>query len=177
VRTASADLRPPVTDRDHRRGPDDAPVTLVAYGDYECPYTRRAQREIDDILVLRGDRLRYVYRHFPLSKIHPHAAKAAEAAEAAAAQGRFWEYHTVLFPRQRALEVADLVRYAGELGLDTDRFEREVQADSHAQRIREDVRSGAGSGVQGTPTLFVNGVRRDDPFHLEELLADVDRAS
>lgn len=168
------DLRPPVGDRDHRSGPDDAPVTLVAYGDYECPYTRRAQREIDDLLVLRRDRLRYVYRHFPLAKIHPHAQGAAEAAEAAAAQGRFWDYHAVLFARYRALEPADLLGYAAELGLDTDRFDRELRAGTHAARVRADLRSGTGSGVQATPTLFLDGARRDDPFHLEELLHDVD---
>jgi len=170
----AVDLRQPVGDRDHRRGPDDAPATLVVYGDYECPYTRRAQRDIDALLDRRPDRLRYVYRHFPLTRIHPHALRAAEAAEAAAAQGGFWAYHAVLFARQRALEPADLLRYAGELGLDAERVERELDAGTHAARVREDVRSGTAAGVQGTPTLFLNGVRRDDPPSLEELLRDGD---
>jgi len=162
-------LTPPVGERDHARGPAEAPLTLVEYGDFECPYTRRARPVVERLGRDFGDRLRFVYRHFPLTRIHPHAQHAAEAAEAAASQGRFWEMHDMLFHNQRHLDAADLIRYAAELGLDVARFERELNEHAHAGRVNDDVGSGLKSGVKGTPTFFVNGLRHDGPSDLATL--------
>jgi len=143
---------------DHVRGAPAGRV-IVEYGDYECPYSRRAFREI--ALVerrLEGD-VRFAFRHFPLTEIHPHALAASAAAEAAALQDRFWEMHEVLFHRQSALDDDDLLRYAGELGLDVDAFDRERAGSRVLNRVRRDVQSGIASGeVRGTPTLFIDGV-------------------
>ncbi|HEV2457241.1 MAG TPA: thioredoxin domain-containing protein [Ktedonobacterales bacterium] len=152
-----AELTIPIHETDHVRGAETAPVTLLIYGDYECPYTRMAYRAVQRVLADEPDTLRFVFRHFPLTSIHPHAQHASEAAEAAAAQGKFWEMHDTLFGRQHALEDADLARYAQELGLDVERFTRALDAHAYASRIQEDVRSGRASGVQGTPTLYFNG--------------------
>jgi protein-disulfide isomerase len=152
-----ADLQIPIHAGDRTRGVEDAPAVLVMYGDYECPYTRAAYRVVQMLLAGEPDVLRFVFRHFPLTSIHPHAQQAAEAAEAAGAQGKFWEMHDALFAHQHALEEADLLRYAQGLTLDTEQFEREVTGHSHAQRIVWDVESGLASDVQGTPTLFLNG--------------------
>jgi protein-disulfide isomerase len=152
-----ADLQIPIHAGDRTRGAEDAPAALVMYGDYECPYTRAAYRVVQKLLAGEPDELRFVFRHFPLTSIHPHAQQAAEAAEAAGAQGKFWEMHDALFAHQHALEEADLLRYAQDLTLDTEQFEREVTGHSHAQRIVWDVESGLASDVQGTPTLFLNG--------------------
>ena len=152
-----SELKVPVHESDHVRGVETAPATLVIYGDYECPYTRQAYRAVQHVLAEEPDTLRFVFRHFPLTRIHPHAQHASEVAEAAAAQGKFWEMHDMLFSRQRALEDADLVRYAQEMGLDTEQLARELNAHAYAGRIQEDVRSGLASGVQGTPTLYFNG--------------------
>ena len=154
---AQATLQTPVHAGDHVRGAEDAPATLVMYGDYECPYTRQAYRAVQRVLASEPDHLRFVFRHFPLSRIHPHAEHAAEAAEAAAAHGRFWDMHDALFAHQHALEDADLERYAQDLGLDGEQLIREVRTDAHGSRIQEDLRSGLASGVQGTPTLYFNG--------------------
>jgi protein-disulfide isomerase len=158
---SDAELTPHVSARDHTAGPDDAPVTLVEYGDYECPYcgmahpvVKAAQREL-------GDQLRFVFRNFPLAEAHPHARIAAQAAEAAGAQGRFWEMHDILFEHQDALEPQDLVGYARSLGLDIVQFESDLEAGTYAKRVRDDFRSGVKSGVNGTPTFFVNGERYD----------------
>lgn len=155
-----ADLTIPVHDSDHVRGVGTAPATLVMYGDYECPYTRQAYRVVQRLLAEVPEHLRFIFRHFPLTSIHPHAQHASEVAEAAAAQGgedAFWAMHDDLFAHQHALEDADLVRYAQELGLDADRLARELGAHAYARRIQEDVRSGLASGVKGTPTLYFNG--------------------
>ena len=143
---------------DHVRGPADAHVILV-YGDYECPYTRLAFREIERVeQELRGN-VRFAYRHYPLTEIHPHALAAAEAAEAAAIQGRFWEMHELLFHRQKALEDADLRGYAARLELDVARFEIDKTGAPVLERIRRDVESGDATGeVEGTPTIFIDGV-------------------
>jgi protein-disulfide isomerase len=142
---------------DHVRGP--ATGTLILeYGDYECPYSRRAFREIERVQA-RLDGIRFAFRHFPLTDIHPHALAAAAAAEAAALQGRFWETHELLFHRQKALADDDLRRYASELGLDLARFESERNGEAVLERIRRDVQSAIASGeVVGTPTLFIDGV-------------------
>jgi protein-disulfide isomerase len=165
----SADqLTPPVGAQDHATGPDDAPVTLVEYGDFECPYcgmaypiVKRAQQEL-------GNRLRFIFRNFPLAEAHPHARQAAQAAEAAAAQGKFWEMHDMLFEHQDALEPQDLVGYAESLDLDITRFEKDLEAGTYAKKVRDDFRSGVKSGVNGTPTFFVNGERYDGSWANEE---------
>lgn len=155
-----AELTNPVHESDHVRGVTTAPATLVMYGDYECPYTRQAYYVVQRLLADEPEHLRFAFRHFPLTSIHPHAEHASEAAEAVAAQSgeeAFWAMHDALFAHQRALEDADLVRYAQELGLDADRVARELGAHAYAPRIQEDVRGGLASGVRGTPTLYFNG--------------------
>ena len=165
-----ADLQPPFDPgRDHARGGGPAPVTLLVYGDYECPYTRMAYRAVQQVEGRLGDGLRFAFRHFPLVQIHPHAEPAAEAAEAAAAQGRFWAMHDLLFHRQKALEPADLRAYAGEVGLDLARYDAELAARAHADRVLADLRSGLQNGVRGTPTLFVDGALYEGSYAPEAL--------
>jgi protein-disulfide isomerase len=155
---------------DHVRGAP-AARSILEYGDYECPYSRRAFREIERVERRLEGRLRFAFRHFPLTEIHPHALAAAAAAEVAAAQGRFWEMHELLFHRQRALEEDDLRRYAVELGLDAERFEDERTSAGVLERIRRDVESGLASGeVEGTPTLFVDGVVHRGSYEIDALL-------
>jgi 2-hydroxychromene-2-carboxylate isomerase len=149
-------LDPPVSARDHAFGPVDTP-TLLIYGDYECPYTRQAYHAVARVRADLGDRFRFVFRHFPLDAIHPHARQAAEAAVAAAAQDRFWQMHDLLFHHQKALELDDLRGYAEELGLDLARFDRDLTEHTHAARLDDDLASGDRGGVEGTPTLFLNG--------------------
>jgi protein-disulfide isomerase len=160
----------PVSERDHVRGPPTAAVTLVEYGDYECPYCGAAHPIVRELERLLGHDMRFAYRHFPLSRIHPHAYQAAEAAEAAGAQGRFWELHDLLFTHQDRLNTPDLLAYAEELELDLKRFVADLEGHVHAPRLREDFLSGVRSGVNGTPTFFVNGVRHNGGYDLESLL-------
>jgi protein-disulfide isomerase len=142
------------------------------YGDYECPYTRRAYREIQRVESHLPDRVRFGFRHFPLTEIHPHALAASRAAEAAANQGHFWEMHDTLFHRQQALEDEDLIRYATELGLDPAAFDRDRGGEAVLERIERDFRSGLESGqVLGTPTLFIDGEFHDGAFDADTLLA------
>ena len=169
-------LAVPVGDRDHVRGPADAPITLVEYGDYECPDCGTAHPIVSELRRRLGDQLRVVFRNFPCPDAHPHAQRAAEAAEAAGAQGKFWEMHDKLFENFYALEDADLARYASEIGLDVERFERELSAHVYAQRVREDVDSGQRSGVNRTPTFFINGVRHGGFFSLPALLEAIGAA-
>lgn len=169
----SPTLRPPVGDRDHIRGPADAPVTLVEYADYECSHCREVALIIERLRERFGDRLRYVVRHFPISTLHPHAQLAAEAAEAAAAQGKFWEMHDLLFAYTGSLHRQKLVEFARELDLDVERFERELDEHVRAERVRQDFRSGVRSGANGTPTFFLNGVRYDGAWDLDSLVAEV----
>jgi protein-disulfide isomerase len=159
----------PVDGRDHVRGPANAPATLVEYGDYECPYCGLAHPIVKEVQRRLGHQLRFGFRHFPLNEIHPHAQMAAEAAEAAGAQNRFWEMHDLLFKNQQALEDADLVRYATALGLDVTRFVNELADRIWEPRVREDFMSGVRSGVNGTPTFFVNGIRHDGPWDADSL--------
>lgn len=158
-------------DRDHIQGPDDAPVTLVEYGDYECPHCGRAHPIVRRIQERMGDRLRFVFRNFPLTEIHPHAANAAAAAEAAGAQGKFWEMNHSLFVHQHNLTDDGLRQYALNHGLDADRLIQEIHEGVYETHIREDFRSGVRSGVNGTPTFFINGQRHDDSWDEETLLA------
>jgi protein-disulfide isomerase len=145
---------------------------IVEYGDYECPYSRRAFREIERVEEQLGDGVRFAFRHFPLTEIHPHALAAAAAAEAAALQDRFWDMHELLFHRQHALEDNDLRRYAAELGLDVARFADDWAGGAVLERIRQDVESAIASGeVQGTPTLFIDGVVHRGGYDAATLLA------
>jgi Na+/H+ antiporter NhaA len=163
------DLAEPVDpDRDHVRGPDDAPVTLVEYGDFECPYCGMAEPVVRQVLADVGD-VRYVWRHLPLRDVHPQAQLAAEAAEAASDQGAFWEMHALLLGRQDALRPADLVRYAAELGLDADRVAAALRRREHEARVADDVESADLSGVRGTPTFFINGVRYHGAYDVDGL--------
>jgi protein-disulfide isomerase len=166
----------PVGPRDHAQGPATAAVTLVEYGDYECPHCGRAYPIVKAVKERLGKRLRFVFRNFPLGEMHPHAEEAAESAEAAAAQGKFWEMHDALFENQEALETADLLAYAEELGLDAGRVARELEAETQAPRVREDFLSGVRSGVNGTPTFFLNGARFDGSWDEESLLAAIEAA-
>jgi protein-disulfide isomerase len=165
-----ARLTPPISARDHVEGPDTAHVTLVEYGDYECPYCGRAYPIVKKIQETLGSRLRFAFRNFPLTESHPHAQHAAEAAEAAAAQGRFWEMHDALFERQHALGDRQLVEYAAEIGLDEGRFRKELTDHTYAPRVREDFLSGVRSGVNGTPTFYINGFRHEAPWDFKTLL-------
>ncbi|HEX8112757.1 MAG TPA: DsbA family protein [Kofleriaceae bacterium] len=163
-------LRVPVTDRDHQRGPARASVTLVEYGDFQCPFCRQAFYALRNIEDRFQNDLRLVYRHFPLAEIHPLALIAAEASEAAGAQGRFWEMHDTLFQNQPNFQPEELIGYASQLGLDVDAFTEDLMALRHRDRIREDFMGGVRSGVNGTPSLFINGELFDAPAE-ERLLA------
>jgi Na+/H+ antiporter NhaA len=163
------DLAVPVDPRrDHVRGPAKAPVTVVEYGDFECPYCGQAEPVVREILADYGD-VRYVWRHLPLNDVHPHAQLAAEGAEAAAIQGKFWEMYDQLLTHQGRLSAEDLIQYAGELGLDTGRFARDLDREAGAARIAEDVDSADLSGVSGTPTFFINGKRHPGAYDLGAL--------
>jgi protein-disulfide isomerase len=164
-------LTPPVSARDHRQGPDDAPVTLVEYGDFECPYCGLAYPIVKEVQSALGDRLLFVFRHFPITTKHPHAQHAAEAAEASGAQGKFWEMHDMLYENQQALDDPHLVQYAEAIGLDTRRFAADLRTHKYAQRVRDDFRSGIESGVNGTPSFFINGLRYDYSWDAETLTA------
>ena len=174
--TAIAKLKPPVGANDHGQGSAKAPITLVEYGDYECPFCGQAYPIVKALQKRLGDQVRLVFRNFPLGEMHPHAEHAAEAAEAAGAQGKFWEMHDMLYENQDALDDENLAQYAEALGLDVTRFIREMSEHTHAARVREDFRSGVRSGVNGTPTFFINGVRHDGPFDLRSLIAAIEEA-
>jgi protein-disulfide isomerase len=168
----SAELTVPVSvDRDHIQGPAEAPLTLVEYGDYECPYCGAAYPIVKEVQSRLGDRLRFVFRNFPITTSHPYAERAAEAAEAAGSQGKFWEMHDLLYENQKRLEDADLHRYAAQLGLDAQAFAEDLANGAHTGRVREDFMSGVRSGVNGTPTFYINGLRYDGDYELENLLA------
>ena len=155
----SVNLVLPVGTRDHIEGLLTAPIMLVEYGDYQCPYCAQAVEIVREVQYELGDRLCYVFRHFPLMELHSHAIRAAEAAEAAAAQHQFWEMHYQLFQHQSALSETNLWHYAHNLGLNVDRFEHELNHEHHLRHIQEDMRTGEESGVDSTPTFFINGVR------------------
>jgi Na+/H+ antiporter NhaA len=170
------DLADPVDrERDHIRGPLDAPVTVLEYGDFECPYCGQAEPAVRELLREHGD-VDYVWRHLPLNDVHPNAQRAAEAAEAAAEQGAFWEMHDLLLERQDALGYRDLVGYARELGLDVERFQEDLRKRAGAGRIAQDVDSADLSGVSGTPTFFINGLRHYGAYDIATLSAAVKAA-
>jgi protein-disulfide isomerase len=167
----SSHLTPPVGPDDHVQGRADAPLTLVEHGDYECPYCGLAHPIVKSVQRRLGDGLRFVFRHFPLTQVHPHAEHAAEMAEAAAEQGRFWTMHDLLYSHQDALDDADLLRYAASLGIDPAWAATALRSHAFADRVREDFLSGVRSGVNGTPTFFINGVRHEGAWDEESLLA------
>jgi protein-disulfide isomerase len=156
-------------EQDHVLGQATAPITLVEYGDFECPFCGRSYPAVRRIRAELGDRLRFVFRHFPRPE-HPHARHAAEAAEAASAQGHFWEMHDQLFEHQDALSDSDLARYAADLGLDVERFRHELASHAYAERVQRDIQSGAHSDVHGTPTFFINGVKHEGPDTFDDLM-------
>jgi protein-disulfide isomerase len=171
MKTEIVKLTLPVSnDRDHIQGRTSAPVTLIEYGDYECPYCGQAYPIIKEVQKQLGNKLRFVFRNFPLTEIHPHAEHAAEAAEAAAVQNRFWEMHDYIYEHQQALDDKHLGKYADNLGLNLAKFNNEMSSHVHAGRIREDFLSGIHSGVNGTPTFYINGIRYNDSWDLETLL-------
>ncbi len=163
--------------RDHIRGPAAAPVTLVEYGDYQCPYCAAAHAVVNAVHAHMGASLRFVFRHFPLTTIHPHAAEAAEAAEAAGAQGKFWPMHDTLYANQSRLEAPFLLAYAEAIGVDTARVAADLAEHLHAARVREDFMSGVRSGVNGTPSFFINGVRYNGSWEAPNLLAALQQAA
>jgi protein-disulfide isomerase len=165
-------LTPPVGQDDHVQGAVDAPTTLVEYGDYECPHCGRAYPIVKRIQSKLGDNLRFVFRNFPLSQIHPNAADSAAFAEAAALQGKFWSAHDILFENQRVLSAAALARYARDIGLEIDAFEKALLSGGPAQRVGTDFRNGIRSGVNGTPTFFINGARFDGNWSDEGALTE-----
>jgi protein-disulfide isomerase len=171
---ATARLVAPVTDRDHSRGPADAPVTLVEYGDYQCPFCGAAYPIVGELLRRRPDTVRFVYRHFPLTNVHPFAEMAAEAAEAAGARGRFWPMHDWLFQHQDELDAMTILAGVEAVGLDDEAVAAAIRGHRYLEKIRSDFVGGVHSGVNGTPTFFINGSRHDGGYTLPELEFAVD---
>ena len=164
-------LRLPVSDRDHRQGPDNAPLTLVEYGDYECPFCGEAFPIIKHVQEELGDALQFVFRNFPLTSAHPHAQQAAEAAESAGAQGKFWEMHDAIYENQYDLTTDGLIRIAAGVGVDEAALLRDLSSGKFEDRVYEDFMSGVRSGVNGTPAFFINGVRYDGSWDHDSLVA------
>ena len=169
--TRGPHLTLPVGPRDHSQGGEHATITLVEYGDYECPHCGSAYPIVKAVQKHFGKKLRFVFRNFPLNEAHPHAEAAAEMAEAAAGEGKFWEMHDMIFENQGALEIDDLVVYATNLGLDVKRVASELERRVHLPRVKEDFSSGVRSGVNGTPTFFINGARFDGNWDEPGLIA------
>ena len=170
-------LSPPISERDHVAGPAEARVTLVEYGDFECPHCGAMHPIIMAARKAFGGNLRFAFRHFPLRASHPHALAAAKAAEAAGEQGKFWEMYDRLFQRQSQLTDPDLERHARDLGLDVDRFRRSLGDRAHEVRIREDLASASASGVRGTPSLFINGGPYQGPLERDAVFTALARAA
>lgn len=172
----SVRLQRPVDESDHVLGPQSAPATLVEYGDYECPYCRQLHPMLKEIMG-RAEGLRFVYRHFPLRNVHPFAVKAAEAAEAASAQGRFWEMHDVLFEQDQSFDDERLARSARKAGLEMEKYTRELAEGVYSGKVEEDFKAALyGGGVTGTPTLYLNGVLLSNIHSLDALLQAVTEA-
>jgi len=177
IMTQHTRLAVPVSERDHSQGPATSAIVLVQYGDYECPYTRQSTTVVRAIQQQLGDQLRFVFRNFPLTEIHPHALHAALAAEAAAAQGKFWEMHDYIFHHQHTLEDSDLAQFAEAVGLDMQQYARAMAEQRALARIEEDVEGGERSRVQGTPTFFINEVLYRGSWEQDALLAALQAAS
>lgn len=154
-------LQPAIGDHDHLQGPKQAPIQLVEYGDYQCSYCGEAYPEVKATQQALGDKLEFVFRNFPLPDVHPHAQGAALAAEAAALQGKFWEMHDALYEHQNQLDATHLEGFAKQLGLDVERFKRDMHSQAVASKVQADFESGVRSGVNGTPSFFVNGQKFD----------------
>jgi len=169
-------LARPADRRDRSHGPENAPAVLVEYGDFQCPFCGQAYPIVKEIQRRLGDRLCYVFRQFPVAQLHQFAMQAAEASEAAAAQGKFWEMHDILYEHQDALDLESLKRYARSLDLDTARFDRELESHVYKDRVREEFLEGIRSGVNGTPTFFINSTRHDGPWQLDQLLAAIEES-
>jgi protein-disulfide isomerase len=163
--------------RDHIQGSANAAVTLVEYGDYECPYCAQAYMIVKEVQERQGNKLRFVFRSFPLTKIRPHAYQAALAVEAAAAQGRYWEMYDFLFKHGQVLTDDNLRQSAAKLGLNVSKFDREFLDRTYSRHVDEDIQSGEESGVTKTPTFFINGDRYNDPWDLDTLLSALDEES
>ena len=163
----NGELVPPVNEEDHQAGHDDAPVTLVEFGDYQCPYCRSAYPVVEAVRLRLGNQLRFVWRQFPLEQVHPLARQAAEASEAAGAQAAFWAMHEALLSDPMRLESDDLIQHARDNGIDEYRFRGELQDHTYAPEVDADIDSGIRSGVPGTPTFFVNGRMYDGPRDVE----------
>jgi protein-disulfide isomerase len=184
VSAPQATLKPPVSETDHAAGPADAPVTLVEYGDYQCPHCARAHPRVKALQKQFGDRLRFVFRNFPLAESHPeamHAAEAAESVAVSAGDDAFWKMHDLLYEHQQddldALDDAHLARYAAEAGANADQVRANLDGEVYEQRVRADFMSGVRSGVNGTPTFFINGVRYDGDWStVATFAADIEAA-
>ena len=175
--TSPTQLKLPDQTRDHIQGPIDAPIALLEYGDYECPFCGEVQPIVKEIQRQLGDDLCFAFRHFPLTNVHSHAEHAAEAAEAAGKQRSFWPMHETLFANQHALDDESLAEYAAALGLDEERLIKEVISGAYAGRVREDFKMGVRAGVNGTPCFFINGQRYDGARGLEPLLAALSQSA
>ncbi|GCE30483.1 hypothetical protein KDA_59670 [Dictyobacter alpinus] len=173
---AEGQLIVPANEHDYTQGPATAPVTLVEYGDYECPDCGDAYPVVKEVQKRLGDKVRFVYRNFPLTHQHPHAQHAAEVAEAAGDQGKFWEMHDLLYEQQHNLEDEQLLQYADQLGLDREKIRQALENHTYTARIQEEVSSGSRSGVNGTPTFFINGQRHDQAYDVDTLLAALNKA-
>ena len=167
-------LKVQVTEADHIQGSESAPVTLVEYGDYECPHCGHAHLILRKVQRRYGERLRFVFRNFPLTEIHPMAEPAAEVAEFAAVHGKFWEMHDAIFENQDELSVDLLAELAGELGLSQSKLAAALAEHEYLPKIKHDFMGGVRSGVNGTPTFFINGIRHDGPFEFEDLVEAID---
>jgi protein-disulfide isomerase len=170
-------LAAPITEKDHAQGPADAPVTLVEYGDYECPYCLYAFPLVKQIRQAMDGRLRFIFRHFPQNTIHAHAGVAAQVAEAAGAQGQFWAMHDLLYEHQKELGEIDFSRFAIRLGLELYKFQSDLSSERFARHVEADFRGGVRSGVKGTPAFFIKGVRYEGALELEPLRSAVEAAA
>jgi len=174
---STARLARSVSEHDHIRGPATARVTLLEYGDYQCPYCGEAHLVVEALRERGADNLRFVFRHFPLTQVHPFAEPAAESAEAADARGKFWEMHDTLYHNQEALDATHLMQYAAGIGLDPTEIAEELAARRYQARVHEDFLGGVRSGVNGTPTFFINGIRYDGPPDFDSLSTALEQAA
>ena len=166
-------LKIPVSQSDHVRGPAHAPITLVEYGDYECPHCALAYPIVDQVESTFSGRMRFVFRHFPLSEVHPYAETAAESAEFAGAAGMFWDMHDALFENQDRLSVATILMIGAELGLPQTKMRDALETGQYKEKVRSDFMGGIRSGVNGTPAIFINGVRHDGPYDYASLVSGI----
>ncbi len=170
-------LTKPVNAADHTLGPKDAPVTLLEYGDFECPYCGAAYPIVSQIVQQMGNRLRFAFRHFPLTQAHPYAMAAAEASEAADTQGKFWEMYDTIFQHQDELDMEHLHDFASSIGLNMEEFDQDMANHTFEGKVQDDFMSGVRSGVNGTPTFFINGTRYEGPAELNAMMQALEEAA